>query len=302
MMKYIIIALLITIIIAILLHLNIFNIDNLFQADVENKDLEKFILDKKNIDNKKLDNKKLDDKQLDEKKLESKKLEDKKLESKKLEDKKLESKKGKVDDKYSDGKDSYDKISSSSDDNRLGDLNFDQSDIFSDNNLDESDMSFDGLIDIKNNQKNNTNLKEKQLINELKDQKNTIKNEIKNEIKKELNKTNIINEKLFKDFQNYMKKVNEKKNIIEVSKMHQLASEISKKKYESSQKPVIKNIQIDNNSLKDRNIMIQSKNGDERIRLEEPNYTSVAKHTEIDNFDLTDTISGIINNELNNAK
>jgi hypothetical protein len=98
-----------------------------------------------------------------------------------------------------------------------------------------------------------------------------------------------------------MKKVNDKKNIIQVSKMHQLANEISKKKYETTQKPVIKNIQIDNNLLKDRRTMIQPQSSGERIRLEEPNYTSVAKHTEIDNFDLTDTISGIINNELNNA-
>jgi len=272
MMKYIIIIVIIIVLIGLLLSNEIFNIGNIFGNKDQNlqkieDQLKNKLEDKKNIDNKKTSNKIISNKETSNK-ITSNKIISNKITSNKLTNEAVNKTKKVIEKLTTDDQ---------------SELNFDNSDIFNDYNkinsninLDESDMSFDGSI-------NNTIIKDNK-----KNMKEDIKTEMKKDIKTDMKKESNVNEKLFKDFQKYMEKVNEKKNI---TKMHKLAEEISKKQ------PVFRQQEVKKPEVKQPVI---KQNGSSNVI----DTLSLNKHSEVDNnddFDLTDTISGIINNELNNA-
>ena len=267
MMVLIGIIIVIIISIGLLLNNEMFNIGNIF--GYQNSNLQKIedelkikLEDKKNIDNKKTSNKITSNKKT------SNKITSNKITSNRSINEQINTKTKNVIEKLT------------TDDQ--SELNFDNSDIFNDYNkkninLDESDMSFDGSI------KNDIKIITK---------KENIKNDSKDPV----------NEKLFKDFQKYMEKVNEKKSI---NKMHKLAEELSKKQNVVKQNAIKQNA-VKQNVVK-QNVVKQNVVKQNVVKQNVSNSIdtlSIGADKQSDNnddFDLTDTISGIINNELNNA-
>ena len=263
MMVLIGIIIVIIVSIGLLLNNELFNIGNIFGN--KNSNLQKIedqlkikLEDKKNIDNKKTSNK-----------ITSNKITSNKITSNRSINEQINNKTKKVIEKLT------------TDDQ--SELNFDNSDIFNDYNnknktnkdinFDESDMSFDGSININTNTKKDMKIK-------------VTKEDIKSDSKDK------VNEKLFKDFQKYMEKVNEKKNI---NKMHKLAEELSKKQNVVKQNVVKQNL-VKQNVVKQNTVKQNVSNPIDTLSI------SVNKQSDNDDeFDLTDTISGIINNELNNV-